>query len=64
MFTRIYSCNATFETAFTPSSADAFLCRREAGESALNNFTIISRSSSSVVFLLKSLGGKPYTLKP
>jgi len=45
--------------AFTPSSAEAFLCRREAGESALNNFTIISSSSSSsIVFLLESLAGK------
>ena len=48
--------------AFTPSSVEAFLCRREAGESALNNFTIIisssSSSSSSIVFLLESLAGK------
>ena len=48
--------------AFTPRSAEAFLCRREAGESALNNFTIIiissSSSSSSIVFLLESLAGK------
>ena len=36
--------------AFTPSSAEAFLCRREAGESALNDFTIIIISSSSIVF--------------
>ena len=46
--------------AFTPSSAEAFLCRREARESALNNFTIviISSSSNSIVFLLESLAGK------
>ena len=44
--------------AFTPSSAEAFLCRREARESALNNFTIIISSSSSIVFLLESLAGK------
>ena len=47
--------------AFIPSSVEAFLCRREAGESALNNFTIIissSSSSSSIVFLLESLAGK------
>lgn len=46
--------------AFTPSSAGAFLCRREARESALNNFTIviISSSSNSIVFLLESLAGK------
>ena len=44
--------------AFTPSSAEAFLCRREAGESALNNFTIIIIISSSIVFLLESLAGK------
>ena len=44
--------------AFTPSSAEAFLCRRGAGE-ALNNFTsIIISSSSSSVFLLESLAGK------
>ena len=43
--------------AFTPSSVEAFLCRREAGESALNNFTIII-ISSSIVFLLESLAGK------
>ena len=54
MFTRIYSC---LKRAFTPSSAEAFLCRREARESALNNFTIII-SSSSIVFLLESLAGK------
>ena len=47
--------------AFTPSSTEAFLCRRKAGESALNNFTIIiissSSSCSSIVFLLESLAG-------
>ena len=36
------------------------MCRREARESALNNFTIviISSSSNSIVFLLESLAGK------
>lgn len=33
-----------FKRAFTRSSAEAFLCRREAGESALNNFTTSSSS--------------------
>lgn len=67
MFTRIYSCNATFETGLHSycSSAEAFLCRREAGRSALNNFTIIisSSNSSSIVFLLESLAGKSTELR-